>query len=97
MGRTGLRLWRAPYSSEIRKRYTAMCFGSSSTSSTPLGAASRSDSALVSPWVPKLVWVGMYHNGLGVAQSNREAVRWYRKAAEQGDEIAQSNLAAMGY
>ncbi len=37
----------------------------------------------------------MYDNGLGVAQDYREAARWYRLAAEQGEEKAQSNLASM--
>ena len=31
----------------------------------------------------------MYDNGRGVAQNDAEAVRWYRKAAEQGDAGAQ--------
>ena len=26
----------------------------------------------------------MYHNGVGVAQSDTEAVKWYRNPAEQG-------------
>ena len=34
----------------------------------------------------------MYGNGRGVPQSDKEAVKWYRKAAEQGDADAQSNL-----
>ena len=37
----------------------------------------------------------MYQEGWGVAQSNTEAVRWYRAAAEQGDEAAQTNLGVM--
>ena len=37
----------------------------------------------------------MYQNGLGVAKNAKEAVKWYRKAAEQGDVLAQSNLAFM--
>ena len=35
---------------------------------------------------------GSYWNGEGVAQDKREAVRWYRKAAEQGHSSAQYNL-----
>jgi uncharacterized protein len=35
-----------------------------------------------------------YENGLeGVPQSYKDAVLWYRKAAEQGDAAAQNNLA----
>jgi uncharacterized protein len=34
----------------------------------------------------------MYLTGRGVAQDETEAVRWYRKAASQGDAAAQSNL-----
>lgn len=33
-----------------------------------------------------------YYNGEGVAEDDKEAVRWYRKAAEQGDAGAQSFL-----
>ena len=34
----------------------------------------------------------MYANGQGVPQDYAEAVKWYRLAAEQGDEKAQFNL-----
>ena len=34
----------------------------------------------------------MYYSGHGVAQDNREAVKWYRLAAEQGNAGAQSVL-----
>ena len=37
----------------------------------------------------------MYYKGEGVAQDYQEAVKWYRLAAEQGDEDAQNNLAVM--
>ena len=37
----------------------------------------------------------MYANGQGVPQDYAEAVKWYRKAAEQGDATAQSNLGVM--
>jgi TPR repeat protein len=37
----------------------------------------------------------MYREGLGVAQSDLEAVRWYRKAVEQGCALAQGNLGLM--
>ena len=33
-----------------------------------------------------------YENGQGVKQDRSEAVRWYRKAAEQGHADAQCNL-----
>ena len=33
-----------------------------------------------------------YFNGKGVSKDESEAVRWYRKAAEQGDADAQANL-----
>jgi TPR repeat protein len=33
-----------------------------------------------------------YNNGIGVAQNLREAVRYYKLAADQGDANAQSNL-----
>jgi TPR repeat protein len=34
----------------------------------------------------------MYANGQGVPQDYGEAIRWYRKAAEQGFADAQFNL-----
>ena len=37
----------------------------------------------------------MYENGEGVPQDDKEAVRWYRKSAEQGHADAQNNLALM--
>jgi len=37
----------------------------------------------------------MYANGEGVIQDYKQAVKWYRKAAEQGDATAQYNLGVM--
>ena len=37
----------------------------------------------------------MYDNGRGVPQDDTEAVKWYRKAAEQGHAEAQNNLGVM--
>ena len=37
----------------------------------------------------------MYRDGQGVAQDYAEAARWCRKAADQGDASAQSNLGCM--
>ncbi len=37
----------------------------------------------------------MYKNGQGVVQDYKEAVKWYRKSAEQGNALAQSNLGFM--
>lgn len=37
-----------------------------------------------------------YDTGEGVAQDKAEAAKWFRKAAEQGDETAQSVLRAGG-
>ena len=37
----------------------------------------------------------MYRNGMGVPQNDAEAVKWYRKAAEQGYADAQYNLGNM--
>ncbi len=37
----------------------------------------------------------MYQDGLGVPQSNAEAVKWYLKAAEQGNVRAQFKLGLM--
>ena len=36
-----------------------------------------------------------YDAGYGVSQNDRQAVFWYRKAAEQGDAKAQFNLGVM--
>ncbi len=38
----------------------------------------------------------MYENGHGVTQDYKEAVNWYRKAAEQGYATAQRNLGVIG-
>nr|MCS5594368.1 sel1 repeat family protein [Porticoccaceae bacterium] len=40
-----------------------------------------------------LAW--MYAHGEGVPENAAEAVKWYRKAAEQGLAVAQYNLAQM--
>ena len=37
----------------------------------------------------------MYYNGEGVPQDDKEAVKWYRLAAEQGDASAQGILGHM--
>ncbi len=37
----------------------------------------------------------MYRNGRGVPQDFAKAMRWYKKAAEQGDDQAQFNLGVM--
>jgi TPR repeat protein len=37
----------------------------------------------------------MYQAGKGVAQDYAQAVYWYRKAAEQGNDIAENDLAVM--
>ncbi|WP_308726487.1 tetratricopeptide repeat protein, partial [Haemophilus influenzae] len=37
----------------------------------------------------------MYYNGRGVKQDDFEAVKWFSKAAAQGDAIAQASLGNM--
>ena len=37
----------------------------------------------------------MYHKGEGIPQDYKTAVKWYRRAAEQGNATAQSNLGLM--
>ena len=39
----------------------------------------------------------MYYDGRGVPQDDAEAVKWYRKATEQGYAKAQNNLGLMYY
>ena len=39
----------------------------------------------------------MYVNGEGVPENNAEAVKWFRKAADQGFADAQFNLGRMYY
>ena len=39
----------------------------------------------------------MYYNGQGVLQNYKEAFKWYRLAADQGDAVAQFNLGVMYY
>jgi tetratricopeptide (TPR) repeat protein len=38
-----------------------------------------------------------YENGHGVTKSVAEAVKWYRKAVEQGNKTAKENLRTLGY
>jgi TPR repeat protein len=38
----------------------------------------------------------MYEKGLGVPQSNADAVKWYREAAKQGEQRAQTALRRLG-
>ena len=42
-----------------------------------------------------LIWVRCIGMVGGVAQDYNEAVKWYRKSAEQGTAAAQSNLGRM--
>jgi TPR repeat protein len=37
----------------------------------------------------------MYGNGYGVPKDYSEAIKWYRKSAEQGNATAQCNLGVM--
>ena len=37
----------------------------------------------------------MYRNGYGVSQDYSEALRWFRKSAEQGNDAGQNNLGYM--
>ena len=37
----------------------------------------------------------MYESGQGGLRNDAEAIKWYRKAAEQGDAVAQFNLGTM--
>ena len=39
----------------------------------------------------------MYFDGTGVPQDDKEAVKWYRKAAEQGYSVAQHDLGMAYY
>ena len=56
------------------------------TASRPTGTArrlNREHASMLSP-----TWLaGMYANGEGVPEDDQEAVRWYRKAAEQGARL----------
>ena len=38
----------------------------------------------------------MYHNGTGVQRNLSEAIKWYRKAAQQGNKTAQDYLRKLG-
>jgi len=37
----------------------------------------------------------MYQKGFGVDQSYQDALNWYRRAADQGDALAQHNLGSL--
>jgi TPR repeat protein len=52
--------------------------------------------ALATDNIDALPWVGViYGEGLGVAKDDAEAVRWYQKAADQGNNAGQNNLGEM--
>ena len=38
-----------------------------------------------------------YEMGIGVKKDKQEAVKWYRKAAEQGHSKAKDDLKRLGY
>ena len=40
-------------------------------------------------------WGVMYSNGRGAPQDDKEAVKWFRLAAEQGEAFAQQRLDAI--
>ena len=45
---------------------------------------------------PEVPTIGESHlHGKGVEKNDNEAIKWYRKSAEQGEAIAQNNLGAM--
>ncbi len=39
----------------------------------------------------------MYEKGQGVSQNRQEAVKWYKAAADKGNEKAKEALARIGY
>ena len=55
---------------------------------------SQGGRAGVRSW-PSPIWVIMYESGKGVEKNLEQAVRWYRKAAEQGFALAQAQLGNM--
>ena len=75
---------------EYEKGLRAYRFGNYKTALNllkPLAEAGHADAQFQLGW--------MYHNGEGVVQDDKEAVKWYRMTAEQGIAIAQNNLGAM--
>ena len=44
----------------------------------------------------QLVLGNCYYNGWGVKKNNAEAVKWYRKAAEQGNDLAIEAIKRLG-
>lgn len=44
---------------------------------------------------PQCMIANMYHLGLGMERNILEAVKWYRKSAEQGYGVASNNLAGI--
>ena len=43
----------------------------------------------------KAIWAILYENGKGVPQDYAEALKWYHKAAEQGNAYSQNNVGRM--
>jgi len=61
-----------------------------------VAAYNRGDyDAALREWRPLAEHGAMYGNGHGVPQDDKETVKWFRKAAEQGHTKAQFNLGAM--
>ena len=52
----------------------------------------KADSSVFSACEEKARAGNMYYNGIGAAQDPAEGVRWWRKAAEQGDAASLLNL-----
>ncbi|MGO9518609.1 MAG: hypothetical protein ACLPND_16370 [Candidatus Korobacteraceae bacterium] len=38
----------------------------------------------------------LYENGAGVEKDQKQAITWYRKAAQRGDQTAKDNLKRLG-
>jgi TPR repeat protein len=38
-----------------------------------------------------------YYFGMGIAKNKKEALKWWQKAAEQGNETARENIIAMSF
>jgi len=39
----------------------------------------------------------MYEKGLGVPKNNVKALKWYRKAAEQGNEVSKEHIKKLSH
>ena len=83
---------------EAAKWYRAVDDGDKGGASHVLGGGNENTLGELTPWVRQSAWLALgniYENGIGVPQDYVEAVKWYRRGADQYDIEAQLSLGRM--